>query len=61
MKKFFAESILTAIFAPLIVAFIGWFGVFVVSTYQAMATIENQSADIKEIKTDVKTLLSRKN
>ena len=54
MKKFFAESILTVIFAPMLVTFVCWFGMFVINTYQAMATVANQAEDIKEIKTDIK-------
>jgi hypothetical protein len=50
MKKVTAELILSAIAAPLVI----WFFSFVFSTYKTEADVQNQQADIQEIKSDVK-------
>jgi len=50
VKKIGAEAILSVIMAPIAI----WFISFVFSTYKTQADVENQKADIQEIKSDVK-------
>lgn len=54
MKKLFAESVLSIIVAPIILSILYWFSAFVITTYQAIAEVNNQKEDILEIKQDVK-------
>ncbi len=53
IRKISAEAVLTAIVVPVIF----WFFSFVISSYQSFAEVQDIKDDIKEIKTDVKTLL----
>lgn len=50
MLKIGAEAILSIIIAPFLI----WFITFVFASYETKANVENQQADIQEIKEDVK-------
>jgi TRAP-type C4-dicarboxylate transport system permease small subunit len=58
MKKLTTETILTTIFAPLLIGGVFWFFSFVLSSYQLRSEVEGQSSDIQEIKQDVKDIRS---